>query len=197
MLGGVPREAADRMYRATGGNPLALTELARETSTLATVQRCAVPRACKGYAGICSSRCGPGPVCRRLLVLVAADDADLPTLERAANACDLDIGGLAAAEAVGLIRVVRRHVEFRHPLARAAIYGRVAAGTGATHIARSPVRFPIATPTGAHGTSRRPRSGLTRRHRRRSSRRARERASGVRTRFRAPRLSAPRDLLRR
>ncbi len=37
LLGGVPSETADRLYQATAGNPLALTELARDTSRLATL----------------------------------------------------------------------------------------------------------------------------------------------------------------
>ena len=37
LLGGVPAETADRLYLATAGNPLALTELARDTSRLATL----------------------------------------------------------------------------------------------------------------------------------------------------------------
>ena len=37
LLGAVTPETADRIYRATAGNPLALTELARDTSRLATL----------------------------------------------------------------------------------------------------------------------------------------------------------------
>ena len=37
LLGAVAPETADRIYRATAGNPLALTELARDTSRLATL----------------------------------------------------------------------------------------------------------------------------------------------------------------
>ena len=124
LLGTVAPETADRIYRATAGNPLALTELARDPSRLATLSIDApitvpatISRAFARQADALE------PSARQLLILATVDEAaDLPALERAARLLDIDIGGLAAAEEAGLIRMRDGRVEFRHPLARAAIY---------------------------------------------------------------------------
>jgi DNA-binding CsgD family transcriptional regulator len=61
---------------------------------------------------------------RDVLVLAAASDSgEMPSLARAAAALGLDVDDLVAAEAVGLITVRDSRVEFRHPLARSAVYG--------------------------------------------------------------------------
>ena len=125
LLGGVPSEAADRLYQATAGNPLALTELARDPSRLATISIDApipvpaqVTRAFARRAALLDDSA------QRLLALATVDEsADLATIERAARLLDLDVGGLVAAEEAGLVRIVDGRVEFRHALARAAIYG--------------------------------------------------------------------------
>jgi DNA-binding CsgD family transcriptional regulator len=124
LLGAVAPETADRIYRATAGNPLALTELARDTSRLATLSIDApitVPaKISRAFARRAEAL---EPSARELLILATVDEAaDLSTLERAARLLNLDIGGLTAAEEAGLIRLRDGRVEFRHPLARAAIY---------------------------------------------------------------------------
>ena len=59
-----------------------------------------------------------------MLVLAAASDSgEMPSLARAAAALGLDVDDLVAAEAVGLITVRDARVEFRHQLARSAVYG--------------------------------------------------------------------------
>ena len=66
---------------------------------------------------------------RRALVLVATSvDGDLAMLERAAVALGIDLGGLAAAENAGLVVLRDGIVEFRHPLARSAIYAEADGG---------------------------------------------------------------------
>jgi DNA-binding CsgD family transcriptional regulator len=124
LLGALAPETVDRLYRATAGNPLALTELARDTSRLATLSIDApitvpvtISRAFARRAAALE------PSARQLLVLATVDEAaDLSTLERAARLLDIDIGGLTAAAEAGLVRLRDGRVEFRHPLARAAIY---------------------------------------------------------------------------
>ncbi|MEA2451231.1 MAG: hypothetical protein QOG63_3163, partial [Thermoleophilaceae bacterium] len=60
---------------------------------------------------------------RRVLVLAAASDGgDLAVLARAATSLGLDVGDLAAAEEPGLVTLDAAEVEFRHPLARSAVY---------------------------------------------------------------------------
>ncbi len=125
LLGGVPSETADRLYRATAGNPLALTELARDTSRLATLSIDApIPVPAKVTRDFARRAALLDVPAQRLLALATVDEsADLATIDRAARLLDLDVGGLAAAEDAGLVRIVSGRVEFRHALARAAIYG--------------------------------------------------------------------------
>ena len=61
---------------------------------------------------------------RDALVLASAvDDGEVPVLARAAPMLGLDLSDLVPAEAAGLVTVHDSRVEFRHPLARSAIYG--------------------------------------------------------------------------
>lgn len=106
----------------TGGNPLALRELARLGPD-------------RAY------RAGPLPLTdrvldafgqqlhalpartRRVLVLAASDDtSDLTTIVRAAAGLDCRLADLAPAESCGLVSVVGRAIVFRHPLVRSAAY---------------------------------------------------------------------------
>jgi DNA-binding CsgD family transcriptional regulator len=120
----VPPETARRLHRATAGNPLALLELASSAPDLELApERAPVPvpasisRAFLSRAG----RLDQGA--RQALVLAAASDTgDLATLERAAARLETDLSGLAAAENAGLVRLGPGTVEFRHPLARSAVY---------------------------------------------------------------------------
>ena len=61
---------------------------------------------------------------RDVLVLASAiDGGEVSVLARAAPMLGLDLSDLVPAEAAGLITVHDSRVEFRHPLARSAIYG--------------------------------------------------------------------------
>ena len=120
----VPSDAAERLYRATAGNPLALLELAPEAARLGALPSAGPVPISTSIATAFLHRFGrlPGPT-RRVLVLVAASDAsDLAVLARAASRLDLDIAELGAAEEAGLITLDQGAVEFMHPLARAAMY---------------------------------------------------------------------------
>jgi DNA-binding CsgD family transcriptional regulator len=125
LLGAVAPDTADRLYLATAGNPLALTELARDTSRLATLSIDApIPVPAKVTRAFARRAEALDISARRLLVLATVDEAaDLPTIERAARLLDLDVRDLVAAEDAGLVRITGGRVAFRHPLARAAIYG--------------------------------------------------------------------------
>src|SRR5579872_246498 len=118
-------ELADRLHRETGGNPLALIELAglpepADDETPVGVRTSAA----EAYLKRCSSL--PGQT-RDILVLAAAvDRGDMSVLARAAGLLDMDMAALVPAEAAGLISVRDAVVEFRHPLARSAIYGQAA-----------------------------------------------------------------------
>jgi len=120
----VPSDVVERLYRATAGNPLALLELAPEAARLGTAPSAEPVPISTSVATAFLRRFGrlPEPT-RRVLVIVAASDAgDLAVLARAASGMGLDIADLGAAEEAGLITLDRSGVEFRHPLARAAMY---------------------------------------------------------------------------
>ena len=120
----VPHGSAERLFRATGGNPLALIELAGEAETVAgslvegplpiatTVERAFAVRA---------SRLSE-PARRSLLVVAAASTADLGLIAQAGKILDVDIAALQEAEAAGLVVVSDGRIRFRHPLVRSAVH---------------------------------------------------------------------------
>ncbi len=122
-------EAAQRLHAATGGNPLALLELAAEADELAFApvgMAVAVPATISDAFFRRAERLDPAA--RRALLLAAASDTgDLRTLELAAAKFDVDLAALAAAERAGLAVLRAGQFEFRHVLARSAIYARAPA----------------------------------------------------------------------
>lgn len=122
--------SADRVagfHDATGGNPLAILELATEADRLAA----APPGSTVALTGELLSAYSRQILdlpeeTRAALLLAAVDSHDLPALCRACEAADLDIGVLAAAESAGVVRLTGRSLEFHHPLVRAAVYGAAA-----------------------------------------------------------------------
>ena len=125
----IPDSVLRRLYRATGGNPLALLELAPETARLITLPTDAPVSISTSIATAFLRRFGrlPEPT-RRVLVLAAASDpCGLAVLARAASALGLDLSNLEAAEEAGLVTIGDRVVEFTHPLARAAMFAEASA----------------------------------------------------------------------
>jgi DNA-binding CsgD family transcriptional regulator len=122
---GALASAADRLYEETGGNPLALVELAADTSWLGHASPEAPLPISASIAQAFLRRSGSLPdETRSMLVLAAAsDDGDLATLGRAAASLGLGVEALAAAEDAGLVVLGPGSVEFRHPLVRSAVYG--------------------------------------------------------------------------
>jgi DNA-binding CsgD family transcriptional regulator len=132
--GGLAPETAARLYGATAGNPLALLELAPDAQDLA-LDLTLAPEGAPVLVSATISRAFLRRVgtldeaTRRALILAASSDrGDLPTLERAAAQLGTDLSALAAAESAGLVRLEAGTVEFRHPLARSAIYADAPAG---------------------------------------------------------------------
>jgi DNA-binding CsgD family transcriptional regulator len=124
LVGGLTPEAARRLYQATAGNPLALIELGPDAHDLAFAPEGApvlVPaRISRAFLRRASALDEPA---RQALVLAAASDSgDLPMLERAAAKIRMNLAGLVTAENAGLVTLRAGTVEFRHPLARLAIY---------------------------------------------------------------------------
>jgi DNA-binding CsgD family transcriptional regulator len=116
---------ADRLHSWTGGNPLALLELGQDRGRLSdspldtplTVETTA--------SGVYLIRFRALPQrTRDVLVLAAASDSgEMSVLAHAASVLGLDVNDLVPAEAAGLIAVRDARLEFRHPLARSAVYG--------------------------------------------------------------------------
>ncbi|MBV9735686.1 MAG: AAA family ATPase [Acidisphaera sp.] len=120
----VPPETAWRLHRATAGNPLALLELASSAPDVDLAPEGApVPVPASISRAFLGRAARLDQAARQALVLAAASDTgDLATLERAAARLETDLSGLAAAENAGLVRLGPGTVEFRHPLARSALY---------------------------------------------------------------------------
>ena len=118
-------ELADRLHRETGGNPLALLELSRDRQRLADPPPDAPLAAGTSIARVYLQRLRtlPQRTGDALTLASALDGGDVPVLARAAPMLGLDLSDLVPAEAAGLITVQGSRIEFRHPLARSAIYG--------------------------------------------------------------------------
>src|SRR4051794_2000159 len=125
LLGeGVADEAVKRAHRATGGNPLALLELAPEADRLAGLPGDGpVPISTRIAAAFGRrSQALPEPAPRALLLAAASDSGELALLARAAGALGVDLDALAGAEEAGLVTLAEGRLEFSHPLARSAVY---------------------------------------------------------------------------
>lgn len=122
----VSDHAIERLFRATGGNPLALQEFARDSARLgASVPTDAPIPISTSIATSFLRRFGelPQSTHRLLLVVAAAGRCHVGVLARAAAQLGLEIDALSAGEQAGLVRLGHDAVVvFAHPLARAAIY---------------------------------------------------------------------------
>jgi DNA-binding CsgD family transcriptional regulator len=124
LVRGLAPEAALRLHSVTAGNPLGLLELAADVQGLALAPAGAPVLVSARISGAFLRRAGLlDQAARQALVLAAtSENGDLPTLERAAARLGIDLSALAAAESAGLVTLHAGAVEFRHPLARSAIY---------------------------------------------------------------------------
>jgi DNA-binding CsgD family transcriptional regulator len=133
--GELAAEVRDRLIEETGGNPLALLEMPETLSAGQLAGREPLPeRIALGSrlqrAFLPSVRRLPEAT-QTLLLLAAADDTgDLATVLAAGATMAVGADALEAAERVGIVSVSDRRLEFRHPLARSAVY------QGATFMAR-------------------------------------------------------------
>ena len=117
-------EFVRRMLQATGGNPLALIELARAVSHLPTSPYEEFPIATSLERAYLRRAEPLSEGARQALLVVAASGvAELAVVERAATSLGINTFDLEQAEgATGLVVQRARRLEFVHPLARSAIY---------------------------------------------------------------------------
>jgi DNA-binding CsgD family transcriptional regulator len=120
----VPAETADLLIRATGGNALALVELATEAADLkADLLGGLAPAATSVEQAFLRRTRGLSQQARRALMLAAAvGSGELSTIAQAAAILGIDVSALDEAERVGLIAIADAQLEFRHPLVRSALY---------------------------------------------------------------------------
>ncbi|GAA1879072.1 LuxR family transcriptional regulator [Paeniglutamicibacter psychrophenolicus] len=113
-----------RFHAATGGNPLAIIELAGKHGSFGlSPPALPVPltgRLLDAFSGRIRSL---SSAARAVLLLAATDNGDLRMLGAACQAMGVDLGHLSEAEDAGLVSLGNTAVEFRHPLMRAAVYG--------------------------------------------------------------------------
>lgn len=118
-------EVIDHLQRGTGGNPLAVIELADDLATMPTLVEPSAPlpvgdRVARAYLDRWAAMDEPA---RDVVVLAAVSDSgDLALLAKAAEAARLDLADLGAAEHAGLVTISGNRFEFCHPLARSAVY---------------------------------------------------------------------------
>jgi DNA-binding CsgD family transcriptional regulator len=116
---GTSRETVERLHRNTGGNPLALLELAEREPTDAAL---AAPlRVTEAYVD--RVRGLPRRTRAALVLTAASDGGDAAVVARAAARLQLDLSDLEPAEELGLVELRGGLIELRHPLMRSAIYG--------------------------------------------------------------------------
>jgi DNA-binding CsgD family transcriptional regulator/antitoxin (DNA-binding transcriptional repressor) of toxin-antitoxin stability system len=125
-LGG---DVAARLHEATGGNPLALLELADEIPLLEGLPPGApvpVPaRIARAYAVRADRLSTPG---RTALLVAAAGGDDLAVIAPACRRLGIDAATLDEAEAAGLLVVGAGLVTFRHNLVRSAVWSEAPPG---------------------------------------------------------------------
>ncbi|MGY1748681.1 AAA family ATPase [Modestobacter sp. SYSU DS0511] len=124
---GVDPSVRDQLVAGTGGNPLALVELAGVLTGEQLAGRVPLPSTLPLTGGVERAfgeryRRLDEPAQRFLLVAAADDTARLTILRDAADRLDADDAALDAVERSGLLRVDGDTVALYHPLVRSAVY---------------------------------------------------------------------------
>lgn len=124
----VPWDVADRLCAGTGGNPLALVELAGELDRETLLGKAPLPAELPLTAGVeaafLSRYRALDADARAVLLVASADDAgDVAVVSGAAERLGAGGDALTRAEQSGLLSRSGDRLELRHPLVRSAIYG--------------------------------------------------------------------------
>ena len=129
----VPVEVAHRLVARTGGNPLALVELAEAVPREALTGAAPLPAKLPVTEGVERAfldrvRELPSPAQALLLVAAADESGRLATIREAAAGLGATEQALDAVERSGLVQVRDGQLELRHPLVRSAVYGAATSG---------------------------------------------------------------------
>ncbi len=124
----IPPDVLERLVAGTGGNPLALVELAVALSADQLGGRAPLPAPLPLTDGVeraflDSYRRLPEATQRFLLVAAADDSGRVGIVRRAARALGAEADAVEVAERSGLLGIVDGQVELRHPLVRSAVCG--------------------------------------------------------------------------
>jgi DNA-binding CsgD family transcriptional regulator len=124
----VAADTAGWLHAATGGNPLALVELAAEAPRLRPGPvgdhvpiGARIERALGRRLDLLPAEARPA-----MLALAVADGDELEPVLAAARELGGSLGALEAAEAAGLVSLAAGRVAFHHPLVRSAVLARAA-----------------------------------------------------------------------
>lgn len=116
-------EQVARLFAVTGGNPLALLELAQSLELLDERAPDLPPALPVALAAAFSRRLAQlDPGTRTALLAAVVANGDLQQTGAVCARLGLDVAGLAPAERAGLVTMTSSRVDVRHPLVRAAIY---------------------------------------------------------------------------
>ncbi|SDU56645.1 ATP-binding protein [Jiangella alkaliphila] len=120
----LPHDVAGRVIRESGGNPLAIVELAADRPKgVLPAPVAPLPAAGRMEEHFRGRLLALPERTRWALLLAAADDrSDLTAFAAAAERLGLGVADLEPAELQRLVRVTAGGLEFRHPLVRAAAY---------------------------------------------------------------------------
>jgi DNA-binding CsgD family transcriptional regulator len=124
----IAQDTAAWLHAATGGNPLALVELAEEAPRLRpgpVEDHVAVGERTARALGRRLDRLDEETRAALLMAAVADAEALEPVLAAGAS-----LGGLEAAEGAGLVTLSRGRVAFRHPLVRSVVLARAGPAAG-------------------------------------------------------------------
>jgi DNA-binding CsgD family transcriptional regulator len=129
----VSAEVGERLVARTGGNPLALVELAAALPAAVLTGAAPLPAqlpVTEGVERVFLERARRLPDSAQTLLLVAAadDSGQVATVRRAAAGLGVDEPALDAVERAGLVQVHDGQLELRHPLVRSAVYGAATSG---------------------------------------------------------------------
>jgi DNA-binding CsgD family transcriptional regulator len=126
----IAADTAAWLQTATGGNPLALVQLAPEAPRLRpgpVGDHVSVGSRIARALGRRLDAVGPDAL-RGLLAVAVADAVELAPALATARALGGSLGGLEAAEAAGLVELGPGRVAFRHPLVRSVVLARTDPG---------------------------------------------------------------------